>query len=307
MFFDDLIEINEGLSKKKIYRKIEKNIKKIIIDFSQNKKEIKNFLNVYEILNKVNISIPIIYEVHLNKNIIVMEDFGHKNFSKLINENNLYDFLKISVDNLIIIQNSLINEDLSNLKKYSYRNFEKDLSEFINFYLPYKKISEFPIKKFYKSWKEIYQDKKLKFESFNHKDFEFVNLIFLNTAKQHFKCGIIDFQDAFLGFIGWDLFSVLENPRINVSTKHNYDLIKYFYANVTINLEFDVFLNQYYLLNLARHTRIIGRWAKLIKSDNSPEYLNYLDTTKKRIISCLKKIQNDELTSIYNIVFKDDA
>ena len=61
---NDLEKIENGLSKKLIYRKIEKNNTKIIIDFSKDKQEFENFLNVYEILLKVNISIPKIYEVN---------------------------------------------------------------------------------------------------------------------------------------------------------------------------------------------------------------------------------------------------
>ena len=50
---NDLEKIEDGLSKKSIYRKTEKNNTKIIIDFSKDKREFKNFLNVYEILLKV--------------------------------------------------------------------------------------------------------------------------------------------------------------------------------------------------------------------------------------------------------------
>ena len=57
----DLEKIENGLSSKLIYRITEKENTKIIIDFSRNKQDFKNFLNVYEILQKINISIPKIY------------------------------------------------------------------------------------------------------------------------------------------------------------------------------------------------------------------------------------------------------
>ena len=43
---NDLEKIESGLSKKIIYRKTEKNNTKIIIDFSRDNQEFKNFLNV---------------------------------------------------------------------------------------------------------------------------------------------------------------------------------------------------------------------------------------------------------------------
>ena len=124
-------------------------------------------------------------------------------------------------------------------------------------------------------------------------------LIFLKKNNYHLRCGIIDFQSAFVGFIGWDLFSILENPRINFTRKYNEELIKYFYENVYISTEFNSFRNQYYLLSLARLTRLLGRWVKLLNNKNNIEYLNYIKITQKRIISCLKNIKNDRLKLIY--------
>ena len=91
---ENTIQIEGGLSKKKVYRKFEKKLNKIIIDFLDDKKEFDNFLNVYDILKKVNISIPKLYEVYLDKNILVMQDFGAHSFDKIFEENKLYNLLK---------------------------------------------------------------------------------------------------------------------------------------------------------------------------------------------------------------------
>ena len=303
--FQNLTEINGGLSKKKIYRKKNKNLNKILIDFSKDEKEFYNFIDIYHILKNVDISIPKIYEVYFQKKLILMEDFGDDSFNKLLNDQNLYYLLKVAVDNLIIIQNQLTINDLSKLKKYSYADLKIEISEFVDYYIPYKKICNFSSNNFYDCWESIYNNHKFEFKSFTHKDFEFINLILLNKKKYNFKCGIIDFQSSFLGFIGWDLFSILENPRINFTRKYNEDLIKYFYENVTIKTEFSLFRNQYYLLNLARHTRLLGRWVKLFKVTNNKDYLSYINTTQKRIIVCLSNIQNDKLKTIYDKVLKN--
>ena len=52
---NDLEQIEDGLSSKLIYRITEKENTKILIEFSKDKQEFKNFLNVYEILLKVNV------------------------------------------------------------------------------------------------------------------------------------------------------------------------------------------------------------------------------------------------------------
>ncbi len=300
--FQKFQQIKDGLSKKKIYRIFEGKLNKVVIDFSENKKEFNNFLNVYEILKKINISIPKIYEVYLKEKIIVMEDFGNKKFDKILNKEELYVLLKLAIDNLIIIQNSVILDDLAKLEKYKYSDLEKEVSEFVDYYIPYKKISKFPTEDFYASWKKIFNDQKFEINSFVHKDYEFINLILLNNNSLHLKCGIIDFQGALIGFKGWDLFSILENPRIDFTRKYNEDLIKYFYENTNILSDFNSFRNHYYLLNLARQTRLIGRWVKLFYEGHE-KYLNFINPTKIRINSCLKNIHDNKLKNIYKMVF----
>ena len=136
-------------------------------------------------------------------------------------------------------------------------------------------------------------------KNFVHKDFEFVNLFFLENYGSHLQCGIIDFQSAFMGFIGWDLISLLENPRINFTRDYNDKLIEYFYDNTSIIENFNTFLEQYYVLSLARQTRLLGRWRKLLSTNNDNKYLNYLKITKSRTIATLNNIKNYELRSIY--------
>ena len=97
------------------------------------------------------------------------------------------------------------------------------------------------------------------------------------------------------------MFSILENPRINFTRKYNEELISYFYKNVNINTDFNSFRNQYYLLNLAIQTRLLGTWIKLFKAGNK-DFLNYINPTKGRIASCLLNIQDNKLKNIYESV-----
>ena len=296
---NDLEKIESGLSKKLIYRKTEKNNTKIIIDFSRDNQEFKNFLNVYEILLKANVSIPKIYEVSKQQYKIYMQDFGNDRFNKIYNKNNLYKLLKLAVDNLIVIQNELQLKNINNLKEYTFEDLKFELKEFVSYYIPINKNSNFPTSKFYELWESLYHSQNYNMKNFVHKDFEFVNLFFLENYKSHLQCGIIDFQSAFIGFIGWDLLSLLENPRINFTRDYNDKLIEYFYNNTPIIESLNTFREQYYVLSLARQTRLLGRWRKLFSINNDNQYLDYLKITKSRTIATLNNIKNYELRSIY--------
>ena len=301
MNFDhnDLEKIEDGLSNKLIYRITEKENTKIIIDFSKDKQEFKNFLTVYEILQQINISIPKIYEVNLKQYKIYMQDFGKNRFNKIYNKDNLYKLLKLAVKNIIVIQNESSLNNLKNLKEYTFEDLKIELKEFVTYYISNSKHSNFPTSKFYELWESIFYSQNYNMKNFAHKDFEFVNLFFLENYESHLQCGIIDFQSAFIGFIGWDLLSLLENPRIDFTRDYNDKLIEYFYDNTPIIENLNTFREQYYVLSLARQTRLLGRWSKILNISNDNQYLDYLKITKSRTIVTLNNIKNHELRSIY--------
>ena len=129
--------------------------------------------------------------------------------------------------------------------------------------------------------------------------------MYLHNREDHLKCGILDYQNAFIGFSGWDMFSLLENPRIYFDDKYNDELIEYFFNNTNQYLSFDEFLTQYYFLNTARQSRIIGRWINLDKKNKNNNYSKYLDVTTKRLKKSLYYLQNQKLSKLYSKVMAE--
>ena len=220
--FNELYKIKSGASQKKIYRFKNKNEGKVIVDFSYNYSDYLSFLEVHNFLSKINISIPTIYDADDDNSLIMMEDFGDTRYDKLISSGDPKEILIDAVNSLIEIQNS-IKPVLNNiLKQYSFSSFKLEIGEFADFYLPINNVSTEKIDEFFYIWKVEFENLNFKWNSFVHKDFELSNLMYLHNKEGHLKCGILDFQDAFIGFSGWDVFSLLENPRIYFEEKYNY-------------------------------------------------------------------------------------
>ena len=297
--FDDLYQIESGSSQKKIYRFKNNKEKNIVVDFSSETKQFVSFLDVHKFLSNINISIPKIFETDINKKIIIMEDFGDSRYDKLINSIDPKEILIDAINSLIEIQNTqkpIVNKFL---KKYDFSSFEIEIAEFADFYLPINNISKDVVDEFFYVWKSEFNNLNFKWDSFVHKDFELFNLMYLPKRDGHLKCGILDFQNAFIGFSGWDVFSLLENPRIYFEDKYNDELVEYFFNNTNQNLPFSEFLLQYYFLNTARQTRIIGRWIYFDKKNNSNNYSKYLDVTVQRLQKSLYNLQNEKLSKLY--------
>ena len=124
--------------------------------------------------------------------------------------------------------------------------------------------------------------------------------MYLPNRNDHLKCGILDFQNAYIGFSGWDVFSLLENPRIYFDDKYNYEILEYFFNKTNQKISFREFLTQYYFLNTARQTRIIGRWINLDNKKKNNNYSKYLNVTTQRLKKSLYNLQNKNLSKLYD-------
>ncbi len=296
--FNDLYQIKSGASQKKIYRFKNRKEGKIVVDFSYNFNDYLSFLEVHNFLSRINISIPKIFDA--DNNIIIMEDFGDKRYDKLINSINSKELLIHAVNTIIEIQNSSKPTMNEILKKYNFSSFKLEIGEFADFYLPTKNYSHEKVDEFFYIWKTEFNNINFIWDSFVHKDFELSNLMYLPKKHGHLKCGVLDFQNAFIGFTGWDLFSLLENPRIYFDDQYNNELVKYFFDNTNQKINLKEFLKQYYFLNTARQTRVIGRWIKLDKKNKNNNYSIYLPTTLQRLKKSLFQLKNKKLTNLYD-------
>ena len=301
MKFDlnEVYQIASGASQKKIYRFKNHDQEGVFVDFSYNYKDYHSFLEINKFLSAINISVPKIFDIDDSKNLILMEDFGNNRYDKILNRIDLKEVLLNSVNSLIEIQNTSQPITKYNLNTYNFSSFKIEIAEFADFYLPFKNISKSIVDEFFIIWHSEFENLNFNWNSFVHKDFELSNLMYLQNRKEHLKCGILDYQNAFIGFSGWDMFSLLENPRIYFDDKYNDELIEYFFNNTNQHLSFDEFLTQYYFLNTARQSRIIGRWINLDKKNKNNNYSKYLDVTIKRLKKSLHYLQNQKLSKLY--------
>ncbi len=96
---------------------------------------------------------------------------------------------------------------------------------------------------------------------------ENVMLVSGENGVRHF--GLLDFQDALAGHPAYDLASVLEDARRDVSPSIERSMIDRYKAATGTG---DAFERAYWLLAAQRNTRILGVFVRLWKRDGKPGY-----------------------------------
>ena len=294
--------IESGASKKFFYRIINNNKSFIITDFVADRKEYNNYLQIYNLLKDINISIPNIIEKSDKDLVIISEDFGELRFDKIFKKESIKNLLKYAVDTLIVLKNSIKYDNQLILSQYNLDIFKSEIIELPKYYFPYinLKINKNLLNEFMFIWSNSFKDIDFDFHNFVHKDFNINNLILLPSKVDHLKCGVIDFQNSFWGESSWDLFSLLEDSRTFFTDEFNEDFIHYFYSKTDQTISLNEFKIKFHYLNSSRQTRLLGRWVKLSKELNHKWYLNFISVTQHRLKKSIKFLNNTELSKFYD-------
>ncbi len=101
------------------------------------------------------------------------------------------------------------------------------------------------------------------------RDYHADNLMVLGDRPE---LGLLDFQDALAGHPAYDLVSLLQDARRDVSPELEQAMIERYAAEADIR-DLDRFRADYEILGAQRNTKILGIFTRLWKRDGKPHYL----------------------------------
>ena len=110
------------------------------------------------------------------------------------------------------------------------------------------------------------------------RDFHSPNLLWLAERQGIRRVGLIDTQDAVLGHAAYDLMSLAQDARVDVSAEMEQHLIAHYCALRQNQEMFDQtsFKTSYAVLGAQRATKILGIFARLSKRDGKHAYLKHM-------------------------------
>jgi aminoglycoside/choline kinase family phosphotransferase len=108
-----------------------------------------------------------------------------------------------------------------------------------------------------------------------HRDYHAENLIWLPERDGVARVGMIDFQDAVLAHPSWDLHSLLQDARRDVSPELEAEALDRYFAVADV-ADREAFLRGYAGLAALNEARILGIFARLIARDGKPRYAQFM-------------------------------
>jgi aminoglycoside/choline kinase family phosphotransferase len=107
------------------------------------------------------------------------------------------------------------------------------------------------------------------------RDYHADNLMWLPDRSHIKRVGVLDFQDALIGSQAYDIVSLLEDLRRDISDELANKMITH-YLDSNSNISRKEFLVAYHILGAQRNCKILGFCARKAMRDNNPTYLRML-------------------------------
>jgi len=252
----------------------------IVMDAPPDKEDCRPFIQVTDLLRSVGVNAPAIIALDITQGFLLLDDLGNKPYLDHLNADTAEKLYIDAIDALIRMQT--ID---AILPAYDAKFLQTEMDLFETWYLNRHlgiQLNKTQQAVLASICKLLIENAEQQPQVFVHRDYHSRNLMITEENNP----GVIDYQDAMIGPISYDLVSLfkdcyIEWPRDKV--EHWLDL---YLARLTPTyfIKKDTLLRWFDLMGVQRHLKVLGIFARLNYRDGKSQYLNDLPLTLKYVI-----------------------
>ena len=277
----------------------------IVMDAPPEKEDCKPFVDIAKVLFKLGLNVPEIIMQDLEQGFLLLGDLGNTVFLSELNNKTADEMYMAAMNSILLMQ----KENTATLPAYDEKLLRQELNLFPDWYFEkHLKVSVTAEQRetLEQTFKILIKNALEQPQVFVHRDYHSRNLM-VNTNNPN-SPGIIDFQDAVIGGVTYDLVSLLKDCYINWSREKIETWVKYFQTeagklNIIKPVSSDEFLRWFDLMGLQRHLKVAGIFSRLKYRDGKTGYMKDIPRTMDYVFDVLERYPEfNALKSLLNTV-----
>jgi len=238
---------------------------------------------------------PDVYAADHGQGFVILEDLGDALFAEVLadggDEKTLYE---AAVEVLARIHAKDAPASLSSDKPlfaYDQTALLAETDLMTEWFLPLalgRAATDAEIEEHRRLWREVLAGTAGGRQVFVHRDYHAENLLWLPEREGAARVGMVDFQDALRAHPSWDLHSLLQDARRDVSPELEAAALDHYFS-LRPEVEREAFLNDYAALAALNEARILGVFARLIFRDGKPRYQAFMPRMWRQLTRNLQR------------------
>ena len=268
----------------------------VVMDAPPEKENCHLFVLVTELIRGVGVNAPDIIALDLQQGFLLLDDLGNKPYLDHLN-NDTADELYIDAINALIKMQTID----AMLPAYNETLLQTELDLFEAWYLNRHlniQLNENQKVSLNLIFKILIKNAEEQPQVFVHRDYHSRNLMITDNNNP----GVIDYQDAVIGPVTYDLVSLFKDCYIQWPEEKIEHWLDLYLARLTPTrfIEKETLLYWFDLMGVQRHLKVLGIFARLNYRDGKSQYLNDLPLTLKYIVDTCEKY--DELQPLKQLL-----
>lgn len=244
----------------------------VLMDAPPPQEDPRPFIAVAEYLSGIGLSAPRILHRDLAQGLLLIEDFGDVRMRETVDANIATEMetYKGVVDVLIKLHQHTPPQGLN---QQTVALFLDEVGLFTQWYCPTVGLSVDEAG-YHAAWEAVLTPVMAALEKpvTVLRDYHAENIMLISGGIGATRYGLLDFQDALTGHPAYDLVSMLEDARRDVTPSVERAMLDHYTSITGAGPEFET---TYWVLGAQRNTRILGVFSRLWKRDDKPRYRSF--------------------------------
>ena len=270
----EIVPLRGDASLRRYYRITEGVHRGIVMDASAQPESVVPFVDISHRLQEAGVRTPEIYASDLEAGFLFLEDIGERHLIDMNEEERAYHYPK-AIEMIATMQESrtagLPLYDRSFLLSEMELMREWYLDKYLQISIP--EATHQVLTDTFASIADVVLEQPQ--GCFVHRDFHARNLML--DSSDHLV--VIDFQDARVGALTYDLVSLLRDVYLSLPPVKVAEWALYFRDRVQIEVDDETFLRWFDFTGMQRHIKILGIFARLALRDGKEGYLSDIPQT----------------------------
>lgn len=253
----------------------------IVMDAPPERENVANFVKVAQLFKQIPVNVPGIIRQDLQRGFLLLEDFGDRHYLQVLNADNADCLYAAALESLFKLQTGIDSRECD-LPRYDSALLKRELGIFSEWFIQgllHLDIGT-DLRDLLDEVESVLVDSALQQPQVCvHRDYHSRNLMYLGEGEP----GILDFQDAVVGPVTYDLVSLLKDCYIAWPDERVESWMSAYYRRLLhaglIGCDLATFRRWFDLMGMQRHLKAIGIFSRLHLRDGKPHYLGDIPRT----------------------------
>ncbi|WP_018174905.1 aminoglycoside phosphotransferase family protein [Thioalkalivibrio sp. ALJ9] len=275
--FEDLRLLRADASFRRYFRARRDGVSVVIMDAPPEREATEPFVRIARLLEGLGLRPPRVLEHEPDSGFVLLEDLGDRTFTRALAEGaNEWPLYQRALDTLATLHQRWPEQGRADhIPPYDRERLLAETALYADWYWPRLRGHAMPEAmraEFDAAWHQVLEALPGLPDALVLRDFHVDNLMLPPGDEQ--ACALLDFQDAVIGSPAYDVVSLLEDARREVSADTVARGLEHYLANA--DMPRASFMAHYHVLGIQRTVKILGIFVRLAERDGKPRYLEHL-------------------------------